>query len=263
MLFESHLHQERHPRGEVSHGQNNGGEAPKSLLPPEKTKMFGQTLFFKRTKHQSSPQTTAFEQADAGGDDVCFVLQHKNNRYYGSAKDASSLHDFYKRIPSEHRSLYSIDRSAENPDQHSMLYFDIEWTSFGPCPVASDRLDLWNQLVSNALEKIGITGPFMKKTCEFSRPKSNDVYKMSFHVFFYNVYFETNVDMKDFLKTIDVSDPLLADKNGKCIIDFGVYTRNRALRLPGSHKEGESQRLEFPLFTDFSQMLTVGKKCPN
>jgi hypothetical protein len=105
--------------------------------------------------------------------------------------------------------------------------------------------------------------------------KKPGVFKNSFHLYYTNVYFENNAEtcMRPFVKQVlDLSDPLLTIHEGEDdydinekeprIVDHGIYTKNRPFRLPGSHKCGSKQRVEFPSFEDFEALSVVGKTCP-
>ena len=70
-------------------------------------------------------------------------------------------------------------------------------------------------------------------------------YKRSFHLIFYNVFFENNhVVMKDFIHNHLV--PIIRNDTtmtaqGKCVVDTGIYTRHRAFRLCWGSKDGKTR----------------------
>ena len=82
--------------------------------------------------------------------------------------------------------------------------------------------------------------------------------KNSFHIYFPTL-FQNNKVVHQWLETVIwpriSSNPDMYDEKKKPIIDFGVYTKNRAFRLPGSTKFSEKQKLAFPSLDTFQNSI--------
>ena len=197
------------------------------------------------------PQEAAMRDADEKKHLFMVVLEFKRNRHYSSFPDAEKFFLYYKAWPLR-RCFFQIDRSVDKtPELSSALYLDIEW--YTPCHDARAQEKI--QKIRDAIEKVTNHLIVQGVVEDLSREDSGKI-KNSFHLYYPAVRFQDNRVMKDWLlERIWINklqnDPQMMRSEEDCpggesIIDWGVYTKNRAFRLPGSSKEKNYRQLPFP-----------------
>jgi hypothetical protein len=197
------------------------------------------------------------------------VAQERQNskRTYRSFPSMHKVHQWMSTLPDKLRNIYMVDLSAWSnetltPEEQcvinnmyvSPLVCDVEWLSVDhtPDPLASNRMATLETVIRQVLGQF-ITGggSIAVHTEELSRlPVGKTQFKNSFHLVVPSAVFKHNAEgcMKDFVLKILVpkmqryKDMLWVDTAGigdvKCIVDLGIYTRSRQLRMSGCCKYG-------------------------
>ncbi len=177
----------------------------------------------------------------------------------------SCFEDFYyykSNVVRANRHFYALNRSYECEFIVSRFYADIEWiTEMTPDPLAMQRLKMLQSVIREMIALvIGEAYNESLDAQEFfvidhTRAKNGKM-KNSFHMHF-PVQFEHNAKgcMYDFVHQMVV--PILkmnklatvigaTEAENQFILDVGVYTKNRAFRILGSHKKNAQSKHDWP-----------------
>ena len=201
-------------------------------------------------KKNSSPQCACFEYGDALAHEI-FVVFHPNqgggNRYFGSFTNIDTFWLYYSTFP-ETRCFNWINRSKELPAEKTILYLDVEWWQDEADDVAAEHK---LETVQTAIRAVVGKDATIDIERNLSRPDiQKKKYKHSYHLYVPGIYFEHNAVgcMDEVFQRIQAKCDLwyLKETKRTHILDAGVYTLNRAFRIPGSVK-WDSRNCPLPL----------------
>jgi hypothetical protein len=181
--------------------------------------------------------------------DAIYVAMQDANGYrlFSSFHTFGDFWEYYVDVPTKEKKFYWIDYSASS-DETAKLMLDVEWTT----PSESSEEDPLRRLtaINTAIKTMMDRNVKARVVCS-SRRKAGGYYH-SYHMYFEGVIFESNVAAGTFVREMIekylVYNPLMYEESGtksKLIIDTGIYTKHRQIRIPGSIKHG-SKVLEYP-----------------
>jgi hypothetical protein len=196
------------------------------------------------------PQAAMLTDADDKGHDFFVVRQDNKGRSFASYKDSSAFLEQY--IKMSRPACFEIIRG------HCRFYLDVEWEvplSERDDATARARLDLALACCADVLNTLLLASqraPINKTdwiVLVGSRPVSTGTWKHSYHANLKSVHFANNhvvlgAVMAEVRRRVEAAgdDRLFWRKDDtgprQPIIDFCVYTKNRAWRLPLSLKPG-------------------------
>jgi hypothetical protein len=222
-------------------------------------------------------QATAVRRMLQQGCTILVAQERANSkRTYKSFVSLDRVQRWLSNLSDTERNVYMVDLSAwSNPvlspdEQHTLtssyvspLVCDVEWLSSDhlPDPLAQGRIATLRVAIGRGLTRLKPLyiaeeeekdrEPKVRIHIEdLSRlPKGKHLFKNSFHLIAPSAVFEHNAEgcMKDFVLKVLVpemhkyQDMLWVETttNGdQCIVDLGIYTRSRQLRMPGCCKYG-------------------------
>lgn len=220
---------------------------------PLKQVLLQQHVFFSATQKGEKPQEAAFQRAREEKHSFFVSLEVGNNHLFSSFHDKEAFWDFYEVFRGR-RCFSQLNRSVDLNEHSSALYLDIKWVTKVPDEHAESKvLKIRNALGVPTLVEV------------LSRPTKNGT-KQSFHLYAPSMRFKNNALIKDWLQrevwsTTLQQDPDMYTSEGEPIIDFGVYTRNRAFRIPGSSKSDDYKEMKLPE-KDFFMATVLSEPLP-
>ena len=158
-------------------------------------------------------------------------------KVFGLFQNPSAFLNCLRSLPSNERCMYELILEQSPCKAHA----DIEW--IGKAEEGHGRI---RKVVRSLREKLLVDFP--QHVAEIyvlcgSRTLQNGDFKHSYHVIVGNMVFPTNHDgqMQHFFSSLCVDDDWFYAHKGekKCIVDLGIYTRNRSMRAPYCQKFGE------------------------
>ena len=150
------------------------------------------------------------------------------------------------------RCFYWLNRSFEVPNENSLLHFDVEWYTPLRDPKAAEKLDRICNIVNSALPS-----PVKILRENLSRSVPDNSFKNSYHLYAL-VTLEHNAQgcMKSFVTNniwphLKDQQDMWCGKSKRPIIDFSIYSKNQAFRVPGSSKYENYHPLPLPTLQFF------------
>jgi hypothetical protein len=201
-----------------------------------------------------NPQERAFCEGEKLGHTFYCHIDVSNgvdfsSKGFGSYKDIKTFWKLTKDIPAEEKAIYEIIRDSG----HSKFYADLEWSL--DWKSKDEILEAFKDVITSGLQHIDYNIDFDEmKVLDACNEVKN---KGSLHITHPDVYFQCLADQRRFWtnikKIMEEDHPKLffqeeTESNyiTKTFIDFAVYTKNRAFRLPFSSKM-KNHKFERPL----------------
>ena len=212
----------------------------KQMSKPQKIIDYGAEWFLGPSN--SKPLQTCLSEAQEKGNKFIVAFDYCTDngvtKVYGSYKNAKRFWKETKTINVEDRCFYVVVPT----DTPCCLYADLEWDlSWKSIQEISDK---FVEVVQETLELVDVRVP--KENFLFATASEISTNKGSLHVHVPNIFFTGIEDQKRFFNAVkiklDTNDEWSfidqTDKSYilKSFIDFGVYNKNRQIRLPYSSK---------------------------
>ena len=206
------------------------------------------SFFHHRFYYGKDSQARSFAYGDERKH-TCFVKFQEDTHYYGSFIDAEAFWTYYSTTWNRPRRFFWLIRSFHIAEEGTPLYLDIEWTQGERDDKDAERkLEIIEQAIRHAFRARGFEEITILKETNLSRPLAGGIFKHSYHLFVPEIFFRHNAEgcMREFVVT-DIWERQLKSRaemhytkagsmEAKPIVDLGVYTKNRAFRVPGSIK---------------------------
>ncbi|KAF9900625.1 hypothetical protein EC991_007071, partial [Linnemannia zychae] len=197
-----------------------------------------ESTYFKYYKDQpEGPQDRCHERGDELAHEFFVAIDVPSSKEYASYKDSSVFLDVYDSVPEEERCFFEQIREGKACKE----YYDIDWTLASSADEGEIK-KLEQQVFTAFLRVRNQHAPEFALDNEHCRVfSSSNSKKLSLHIVIPTMVFENNnLHMKAFiLRFQETWKSALCDKDDAALlkrIDMGVYSKNRNMRILGSHK---------------------------
>ncbi|KAK3832366.1 MAG: hypothetical protein J3R72DRAFT_515406 [Linnemannia gamsii] len=197
-----------------------------------------ESTYFKYYKDQpKGPQDRCHERGDELAHEFFVAIDVPSSKEYASYKDSSVFLDVYDSVPEVERCFFEQIREGKACKE----YYDIDWTLASSANEGEIK-KLEQQVFTAFLRVRNQHAPEFALDDEHCRVlSSSNREKLSLHIVIPTMVFENNNrHMKAFiLRFQEAWKSALCDKDDAALlehIDMGVYSKNRLMRILGSHK---------------------------